>query len=405
MDSTVDSFEDRDDDGHRQSRLSSVSTASYPVFVRPASDDLAEFVDHPSMSTLDTASSDSVENLDPYEKQGGASSSSLAFSTFLASDEPYTPPHWTPPTRSGPNHYFREKKWDFFPELATPSALPQGSFHQSNSSKSRKKDSVRSLISDKGAVLVDVRNSIRSYVQRRLSRNSLDKKEPKRASPQPQPSSVPMEYPVVNPRGYTPPPLQSPHTAPSMSSVEPTRHSTIPKAETHSPIFYAAESDKLARLSISPTAASSTTSSAELRPPTRRKPIAFHRKNKQLAVPMSPYQKYGAAIWDKSGKEKRISYRQSQRVRFPKYRKQTKPGVVSFVTPLTSPSRTQLQEGTRHAVRALQDGTSHVLVAIDGARKKMAGTKLDRKHSQLKARIRLVGPVNPYTAHAADPWV
>ncbi|KAL2829727.1 hypothetical protein BDW59DRAFT_141890 [Aspergillus cavernicola] len=371
---TVNSFEDHDDeDGHR--RQSSVSTESYPVFVRSGSDDLADFVDHPSVSTLDTAPS-----VDPYDKPG---TSSLALTTFLVEEDHYTPPpRWTPTHRVGPNHYFREKKWDFFPELATPSALPQNS---PQNSRPRKKDSVRSrwISSDKPAALAnDVRNSIRSYVQRRLSRNSLDKEPPKRAH---RPTTAPTLYTRV----YTP----SQQTAPSTSDRSDRRSSTVPQ----SPLYVG---EKLAHLSVSPTG--SSISDQSLTPP---KPTAFRRK-KHLAVPISPYQKYGAAIWGKSGKDKRISYRQSQRVRFPKYRKPAKDGFVSSATlPLTSPSRTHLHEGTRHAVKALQDGTSHVLVAIDGARKKMVGSKVDKKNTQLKSQIRLVGPVNPYTSYGADPWV
>ncbi|KAL4870898.1 hypothetical protein BDV12DRAFT_165440 [Aspergillus spectabilis] len=372
--STVNSFEDHDEeDAHH--RQSSVSTESYPVFVRSGSTDLADLVDHPSVSTLDRPPS-----VGPCEKPG---TSSLALTTFLADDRYAPPPHWS--KRVGPNHYFREKKWDFFPELATPSALPQNALHNPPS-KPRKKDSVRSrwIPADKGVALAtDVRNSIRSYVQRRLSRNSLDKEKPKRNN---RPTTAPTEFT----RGYTP----SQQTAPSTSDRSDRESSTVPQ----SPLYVG---EKMASLSVTPTG--SSISDASLRSPTS--PVYRH---KQLAVPMSPYQKYGAAIWDKSGKEKRISYRQSQRVRFPKYRKHsTKTSRLPATPPLDSPGHTPLRQGTRHAFTALQDRTNHVLVAIDGAKKKIAGStsKVDRKRSQLKSQIRLVGPVNPYTSYGADPWV
>ncbi|KAL2867122.1 uncharacterized protein BJX67DRAFT_354018, partial [Aspergillus lucknowensis] len=170
--------------------------------------------------------------------------------------------------------------------------------------------------------------------------------------------------------------------------------STIPQSPACSDVR-----EKISRLSVSPTGSSLSDESL------RQTPIPYHRK-KQLAVPISPYQKYGAAIWDKSGKEKRISYRPSQRVRFPKYRKTpAKKGFASSATPPLSPTdRTLLQQGTRQCVRALQDGTSYVLVAIDGARRKMVCSKGDKRRTQLKSQIRLVGPVNPYTAHMADAW-
>ncbi|KAL4882790.1 hypothetical protein BJY04DRAFT_186052 [Aspergillus karnatakaensis] len=364
--STVASFEDHDEDDHRQS---SDSTDSYPVFVRSPSNDLADLVDHPDPS--------GSTPVGPCKKPP---TSSLALDTFLADDR-YTPPlpvnH-----RVGPNHYFREKKWDFFPELAPNSALPPN-LH--NTPKPRKTNSVRSrwAPADKGVALAnDVRNSIRSYVQRRLSRNSLDKEKPKRNT-QRTTAPTPTEYTF----GYTPS-----QPAPSTSDRS-DRGSTIPQSP-QSPVYVG---EKLASLTVTPTG--SSISDASFRSP--RSPVSPSR-GKQLAVPMSPYQKYGAAIWDKSGKEKRISYRQSQRVRFPKYRKAS----IGAGLP-DSAGRTPLQQGTRHALRTLQDGTSHVRLAIDGAKKKIAGStgKLDRRRSHLKSQIRLVGPVNPYTSYKADPWV
>ncbi|KAL2854871.1 hypothetical protein BJY01DRAFT_25873 [Aspergillus pseudoustus] len=375
--STVNSFEDHDDDDDElDRRQSSISTESYPVFVRSGSDELTDFVDHPSVSTLDRTPS-----VDRRDKPG---TSALAYTTFLAEDRYSPPPHWVPTTRSGPNHYFREKKWDFFPELATPSALPQNS--PSNlPPRPRKKDSMRSrwISTDKGAALAnDVRNSIRSLVQRRLSRNSIDKEKPKRDT---RPTTSP-EYT----RQHTPPQRISPtNDWPDYGST------VIPQSPAYAP-------DKSAHLSISPTGSSLSDESLRL-----QQPVLSPRK-KQLAVPISPYQKYGAAIWDKSGKEKRVSYRQSQRVRFPKYRKPlSKNGFAASTTPPLSPaSRKPFQQGTRHCVRVLQDGTSHMLVAIDNTRKKMAGVKVDRRRSQLKSKIRLVGPVNPYTSYRKDdPWV
>jgi hypothetical protein len=239
------------------------------------------------------------------------------------------------------------------------------------------------MSTDKGAALAnDVRNSIRSLVQRRLSRNSIDKEKPKRNN---RPTTSP-EYT----RQHSPPQ----RTTPTTSDWSDYGSTAVPQSPTYS-------FKKSTHLSISPTGSSLSDESLRLQQP------VLSPRRKQLAVPISPYQKYGAAIWDKSGKEKRISYRQSQRVRFPKYRKSpVKQGLVTSTTPPLSPAgRTPFQQGTRHCVRALQDGTSHVLVAIDNTRKKMAGAKIDRQRSQLKSKIRLVGPVNPYTSYKDDPWV
>ncbi|KAL4782057.1 hypothetical protein BJX76DRAFT_333687 [Aspergillus varians] len=420
--STVNSFYDLDEEDRR--RHSSVSTGSYPVFVRSGSDgpDLADYVDHPSVSTL--GHTPSVH--DPYETQ-----QKPVLTTFLADDRytPTPPPHWN--NRVGPNHYFREKKWDFFPELAIPSALPQNSPHNNFAPRPRKKDSGRSrwipIPTDKGASLAnDVRNSIRS-IQRRLSRNSLDKDKPKRTH---RPTTAPTEFARgLYSSSYTP---SDPHTAPSSSSYF-DRRCSIPQ----SPLDVSSVGEKTAHLSISPTGSTISDQSLITEQQQQQSQPTASTRSKQLAVPISPYQKYGAAIWDKSGKErKRLSYRQTQRVRFPKYRNRNRRNscqnknatVVSSATVTSppsvteSPGRTQtctpLQHGTRHAVKAIQDGTSHVLIAIDGARRRMAGTrmsktgagagagsKLDRRRSYLKSQIRLVGPVNPYTSHREDPWI
>ncbi|KAL4755454.1 hypothetical protein BDW72DRAFT_1650 [Aspergillus terricola var. indicus] len=448
--STVNSFED----DHSVSRPRSAE--SYPVFVRSGSADLADFVDHPvpvpgpvPVSTLDRTPSPSA---DPYHHQIHQIHQKPAPAlTFLTDDTPrYTDstPQWNPNHHSGPNHYFREKKWDFFPELAFPSSSP----HNYNSPRTgnnknnrshnqalrpRKKDSGRSrwipLPAEKGAALAnDVRNSIRN-IQRRLSRNSLDREKPKKSQ---RPTTAPS--PAAYPRSlypYTFDPSPRSHTAPL---IAPERDSFAPYSPDSADRLYVSIREKQATadasLSLTSTPTGSTISDLSLIELEREShnDTPFYRK-KQLAVPVSSYQRYDAAIWDRSGKEKkRLSYpRQTPRVRFPRYRNSSrrnssiKDNAVLSVSPLrpkhsasasmpalVSGSSHTLQQGTRHAVRALQDGTSHVLVAIDGARRKIArsgsgitsGSKLDRKRTELKSQIRLVGPVSPYS-HAGDPWI
>ncbi|KAL4923814.1 uncharacterized protein BDV17DRAFT_230518 [Aspergillus undulatus] len=510
--STVNSFEDQDN----YHCHSSVSTESCPVFVRPGSADLADFADHPSVSTLDRAPSDGVDVavvVDPYQHQKpgripDASYSSLALSTFLAENRyapsPSPPPQWTPnpnPTnRSGPNHYFREKKFDFFPELAVPSALPANSPHTQLAPRPRKKDSGRSrwipipinIHSDKGTALAnDVRNSLRN-IQRRLSRNSLDKdKDKPKQRPITAPSPTEFTYTRVS-QTYTYLPSPQHHTTPSLDEYDyydhyNREHNYHHDRETSSPTspldpLYVSLGDKepLAHvsdpisLSVSPTPTGSSISDESLNGDidgdidryrySRQSQLSIatprtKQKRKNLAVPITPYQRYGAVIWDKSGKErKRLSYTggKPRGVRFPRYRRK-RDSTVKGVGGPASPSdlipssstfrgsgrtqaqplpqiqiksqsqpRTPLQQGTRHAVKALQDGTNHVLFAIDGARKKMVRSggssgeisgaatstetgvwagKDDLRRTQLKSQIRLIGPVNPYTSHRADPWI
>ncbi|PYH90888.1 hypothetical protein BO71DRAFT_63845 [Aspergillus ellipticus CBS 707.79] len=378
--STLSSFYDR--------RFSHDSTESYPVFVRSGSDDLTELVDHPAPAPVD-----------PYGAE--PKSTPLAITaTFLHDDSSERPPLWTAP-RAGPNHYFREKKWDFFPELADPSALPPSPRYPT---QARKKNGSRLNLAvfdfskgrgrwtspDKGgrAIAHDARDSIRSYVQRRLSRNSMEKDRP---HPTSRPATIPSDY------------ARKPTPTPTTPRITPAREPS--DAESPKPLLspsnISPSGKRLSRMSTRSTMA-----------PRGKRPrsLALQQRSKPLAVPMSPYQKYGAAIWEKPSREKRISYRQSHNVRFPRYRKKgaSKKGYVTSATPpLTPPARSQLQQNTRDCVRALQDSTHHLLGALDGARKKMIGARVDRRHTELKSQIRLVGPVSPYNNNygQSDPWI
>jgi len=69
--------------------------------------------------------------------------------------------------------------------------------------------------------------------------------------------------------------------------------------------------------------------------------------------------------------------------------------------PTSPPLRSQLQRGTK----ALHDGTSYMRDALDGAKRRVVDARMDRRRAQLKAQIRLIGPVNPYTTYGrVDPW-
>lgn len=373
--SFADSFESR--------RPSNASTVSYPVVVRSPSDDLAELVDHSPAVNLDRSSP-----VEPFSKPRPAP---LAF-TAVSQDRYTGSQPWTP-NRSRPNHYFREKKWDFFPELAIPSELPPRS--PKFPPKQRKKEASRLNLgtfdfakkgnrwncAERGGLTLahDMRKSIRSYVQRRISKHSVEKEKAKRARPATAPSEC----------------MQKRHPTPRVPSSNYSDYESIASQKEGLD-----SSEKLTRLSLS------TTSSIEERSKPLQ-PIAFHRR-KQLAVPMSPYQKYGAAIWEKSGREKRISYRQSQNVRFPRYQKgpSSPKSEASDATPPSSPPpRSPLQQNPLDYMKALQGGTSQVLVA---AKQKMIGDRVDRKRMELKSQIRLVGPVsqqNSYERDGVDPWI
>ncbi|EAW09414.1 uncharacterized protein ACLA_036170 [Aspergillus clavatus NRRL 1] len=392
------------------------STESYPVFVRSASDELADYVDPSPAVALDHS-----PIVGPYTTTTTASSKTIlpatSYSPTLSSfqqqasstEEQYgSPPDWVQ-KRSGPNHYFREKKWDFFPELATPSALgtATGQFPPASSQLRKKHGSKlnlsafdfarnrrRSNTGDRGTLTLahEVRDSIRSYVHRTLSKHSVDKDRPSR-------QGRPVTAPSFPPSKCA---SSQRNTASSTGSY------VLAFREEPSPIDV---DDRMRTLSIS---TSSSTSERWMESPP---PAPVHR-TKQLAVPITPYQKYGAAIWDKSGGVKRVSCRQNHNVRFPKYHKKnlsvsthkSKPSADFAAAHQTSasspPGRSATQQNTRDYIRVLQDGTTQVLDVLDGAKKRVIGSSVDRRRTALKSQIRLVGPVNPYTTHdRTDPWI
>jgi hypothetical protein len=379
--------DDDDDDNSTVDSLASpseprYSTESYPIFVSSGSDDF-DLADHPTPADpLDAI----VAPQRPLPPRTDSSQSNIsALTSNSNSDTQYgRPSQWsqtqtqTQPqaTRPGTNHYFREKKWDFFPELATPGSLPataaSGRVSPSlRNGKTRKKEGRLGLSTrrkrwnslDRPGMggLAQARESFKTYVHRTLSRDSPDTpkaKEPQRPSTA-QPTSLQQR------RGLSVKPLDS-------SSLD--------------------VNMQLRALSLHTMASSS----ASEMPDSPRSP-----RQKQLAVPMSPYQKYGSAIWETPKKsKKRNNAKQPAASRSASHLVYTNP-----TPPLSPPLKTQLQQNTRDAVRALQDGTSHMFFAFDGAKKKMSESKDERRRELLKSQIKLVGPVNPHTCSQADPWL
>ncbi|KAE8352113.1 hypothetical protein BDV28DRAFT_149363 [Aspergillus coremiiformis] len=360
-------------------RASDASAESYPVFVHSASDDLAEFAEHSHVPGTPVR---------PYRKPGP---SPLAFTTSSGDHHDLRP--FLTGGHVAPNHYFREKKWDFFPELATPSELSPGypKFPLTPRKHSNNRMSLAALdftkkgsrwaASDKRAPTSDVRNSIRSYIQRTLSRHSINKTKPKR---RPELSTSPSDFREE----YE----SSRKTASSNYSNYSDRGSTGPQQN------FLDLSDELKRMSVTSYLSSESDRSIDS--------TASHQK-KEVAARSSALQKYKPIMWEKPGHGKRISYRQRGNVRFPNYRKKT----ISFRCDPSSkdtPSSacSALQQSTRFCVRVLQDGTSCVLIALDGARRRIIQAKVDRRRRLLKSKIRIIGPVNAYTTYdLVDPWI
>lgn len=392
-----------------------ISTGSYPIFVSSGSDDFTELVevDHPS-TAADHDSNHQGLSLGPVRSSPQLVSNSSRTdsvlsvsvnesSSVLGSSKPVSlseaqhgrPAQWTQ-NRNGTNHYFREKKWAFFPELATPSAL-QASGRVSpgiRAVKNRKKDGRLNLAAKRRWHSLDragtglahnVRDSIRTYVHRTLSKDSSekDKKESKR------PVTAPVEPP------YDQRSFQRQH---STSKSGPHSHSSVNL------------DNQLRVMSLSTVSMSDMPESPRSIRTQRSAPAP---RQKQLAVPMSEYQKYGSSIWDSPMKSKSKKHS----VRRAKSAKQPQPADIGIDTsspaftsanptpPLSPPFKLQLQQNTQSAVRVLQGGTSHVLFALDGAKKKIIESKDERRREALKSQIKLVGPINPHDCLQANPWL
>ncbi|QQK47908.1 hypothetical protein Pdw03_5543 [Penicillium digitatum] len=362
------------------------SVDSYPIFVSSGSD-FDDLVDPstPSEQLLTLSSqphkrTDSIDiNIPPSIVEPAVSDSSSS------SDAPYgRPSHWAQ-SRTGINHYFREKKWDYFPELAPSSLHASGRISPNMvapSSKSRKlgipldfaKGKCRWHSLDRGG-LGGIRESIKTYVNRTLSRDSTaeNKKEI------PRPATAPTDH-HLNYGG------RLRHTAPTLHLSSLALDTGVAARATSVATSSSSEDDYThhrfhLQTPIAPTSPTSISTPITSRP-------------KQLAVPLSAYQKHGPVIWEppKSQKPNAQFPRSASSPDAADEQSSSAPNLsYANATPALSPLREQSQYNTRGAFL--------------GAKKKIAESKDDRRREQLKAQIKLVGPVNPQSYVQADPWI
>ncbi|CAI7574963.1 unnamed protein product [Penicillium glandicola] len=345
------------------------SADSYPIFVSSGSD-FDDLVDHPAPSD------DQLLGLSP-QLAPHKRTDSIDINTLPAIVEPSTsvsssfsdtqygnPSHWTQ-NRTGTNHYFREKKWDYFPELA-PSAVQATGRISPNMAKYR----WHSL--DRGG-FVGVRDSIKTYVHRTLSRDSTgeNKKEI------PRPSTAPTDR-HLNDVGGT---LRT--KAPTQQSslvldINAAARATSVATSSSSEYDYTNHKFYL-QTPISPTTPTSIST-----------PTA--PRAKQLAVPQTAYQKHGPVIWESPKKSTK------RNVQFPRYKS---PG--SAAEPSSSSAPDLSYANASHLPQ--KQSPPNPRGVFLGAKKKITPSKDDRRREQLKAQIKLVGPVNPHTYAQGDPWV
>ncbi|KAJ5624235.1 hypothetical protein N7510_000544 [Penicillium lagena] len=405
------------------------STELYPILISSGSNDFVDLVvDHP------VPSSTSADHLGPLDHQPAPrfltpesradstdSDTSFILQARSISEVQYgRPAHWPQRTNHGTNHYFREKKWDFFPELADPSSAAaqqngRGTPSLRNGKSGKKDGRLISLDLSKGRrhrwksldsrALGGMRDSIKTYVSRTLSKGSAEDAPRQR------------------------PPLPSPLPSPTRPTTAPLGGSRLPKdssprqsddgGELLSNKVFAPEDSGVELRTMSVSTKSSVDSDLVVSPKTDLSP-----RQKQLAIPQSPYQKYGATVWEKettkSGKRRSV--------RFPQYtiktssspptshhhrtsvsttraslssRKMSGSSATHHPSALLSPpQRMQHQGNRRGATRTLQDGKSHLLVAT----KRIIQSKEDRRREQLKAQIKHFGPLGAHGYSTVNQW-
>ncbi|KAJ5970990.1 uncharacterized protein N7479_000908 [Penicillium vulpinum] len=362
------------------------SADSYPIFVSSGSD--LDF-DHPSpsadqlpLSPPQKRTDSIVINIQPIAEPSVSVSSSSSFS-----DTQYGHPSLWTQNRPGTNHYFREKKWDYFPELAPSSLHSTGRISPNTVAQNHKvckmgsplkfaKEKCRWHSLDHGS-LGGVRDSIKTYVHRTLSRESTGENKSKET---PRPATAPMDY-HLNDVGGT---LNSTAPTPQQSALAldtQVAERAISVATSSSSEYDYTNHKFHLETPISPTSPISIATPITPRP-------------KQLAVPLSEYQKHGPVIWESSNKSKRnVQFSRFNSSSLAAEASSSSAPNISYAntTLASSPSRKQSHHSTRGVFL--------------GAKKKIAESKDNRRREQLKAQIKFVGPVNPHTYTQADPWV
>jgi len=228
---------------------------------------------------------------------------------------------------------------------------------------SRTSSSGSSLIYNPG-----IRSSIRSYVRKKLHRGkqSPAEKEKKRIM-----SFASAKYPHMR---ITPDERSGRHTSWS-SGRRPSIQQGVANAF-----------EKLRKMSI----ASSGNSSEQK---AQQKP----RRQKQLAIPTSPYQRYGPQIWEPPKKQKKKKKRTGE----PPLRTKREVEEERRRKDDSTPSG-----GRRHSqyARAFESGTDQLVGAFEQGKRRLKMSGSDKKREDLKRSIKVVGPADHFSpGHNGPP--
>ena len=120
--------------------------------------------------------------------------------------------------------------------------------------------------------------------------------------------------------------------------------------------------------------------------PSRQAPSSHRVGQKQLAIPLTPYQKYGAAVWRNSQRKKKHHVRAA---RTTQQSVKLVAGIRRF--PTQSRRRDPLQKSSE-IFNAFQDGRDQILSALDETKNRIGKTNSEKRQEAMKKAIMLSTP-------------
>lgn len=345
------------------------------------------------------------------------------------------------PQPSHASHYFREKKWDYFPELATP----QDSGRTSPGSNKGSKEGRLNVTAKQpkwysiqpGKKSSGVRDSFMNYMQKLGHKEEKEKEEHRekhKPQPPPQPKQTPIDVPRVHARRFTSPygPLNahptdsipedeeetqeldefhaqlkasSTSSSGSFSSYDKPREA--PKAPTdrkkHATVSWQLPAKNKMRSSQPPPPARSSKSPSAMKKP--HLPSAMRQSQppppvRHSTAPPPDNRKHNTVSWQLPAKSK---LRSSEPPPVPAFRSNR--GSQTMV-PSSRPHYSKTPRPQSGENKTPTQSKRSTLSAFTGAKKKFStDDAAERRREEIRSRIKLVGSVNPHLCKPQkDPW-
>ncbi|KAL1963369.1 hypothetical protein VTN77DRAFT_8385 [Rasamsonia byssochlamydoides] len=298
---------------------------------------------------------------------------SLMFKAFLSEEQYGVGMHL-----AKANHYFREKKWEIFPELA-PQPVTRAPYPPARSRKwrfPRKRHPTGPdghAISESDGFGLKLK-PIRSYVEKTLSKKSSQLKTKN------SPSETSVPFNARHRRNLT------------VTTSEASFSSLIDSAEIQRSL--AEVRGRMQALSLW----SHSSDDSLTNPQPWRKPVTtnLHRRFRSKG---------------RARRSSKLIGQKAPGVRFVRYHRspslkgrQQCPGRRP-PSPSTPSQSSHLTFPRLEYAKVLHQSTNSVLSAIDGARKKIAESRAARRRAELKKHIRVIGPVEQYPDGTVNQWL